>query len=101
MDPFEALYGIRCKCLFGLFEIGIHSLVCLDLVFEAIGIIFLLKERLKKAQSTQKSYVFNRKRDLEFCISDWVYLKISIIKGVMRFGKTVILVPGMWAHIKS
>ena len=37
-------------------------------------------------QSWQKSYAYNRKRDLEFEVVDWVFLKISQIKGVMRFG---------------
>ena len=47
--------------------------------------------------STQKSYVGNRKRDLELEDRDWVYLKISPMKGVMRFGKKGNLVPVMWA----
>ncbi|WMV25189.1 hypothetical protein MTR67_018574 [Solanum verrucosum] len=44
-------------------------------------------------QSRQKSYIDVRKRDLEFDVSDQVYLKISPIKGVMRFGKKGKLSP--------
>ncbi|WMV18524.1 hypothetical protein MTR67_011909 [Solanum verrucosum] len=38
------------------------------------------------AQSRQKSYADVRRRDLEFEVHDRVYLKISPMKGVMRFG---------------
>ncbi|WMV37628.1 hypothetical protein MTR67_031013 [Solanum verrucosum] len=38
-------------------------------------------------QSRQKSYTDVRRRELEFEVDDWVYLKVSPMKGVMRFGK--------------
>ncbi|WMV58137.1 hypothetical protein MTR67_051522 [Solanum verrucosum] len=38
------------------------------------------------AQSRQKSYADVRRRDLGFDVHDWVYLKVSHMKGVMRFG---------------
>ncbi|WMV40939.1 hypothetical protein MTR67_034324 [Solanum verrucosum] len=37
------------------------------------------------AQSRHKSYVDVRRRELEFAIDYWVYMKISPMKGVMRF----------------
>lgn len=48
----------------------------------------LIREKLKAAQSRQKSYSDVRRRDLEFEVGEWVFLKVSPIKGVMRFGKT-------------
>lgn len=45
------------------------------------------------AQSRQKSYSDVRRRDLEFRINDWVFLKVSPMKGVMRFGKKGKLSP--------
>ncbi|WMV37684.1 hypothetical protein MTR67_031069 [Solanum verrucosum] len=53
----------------------------------------LIKEMLKMAQSRQKSYVDVRRRDRDFDVSNWVYLKILPIKGVMRFGKKGKLSP--------
>ena len=38
------------------------------------------------AYSRQKSYADNRRKDLEFEEGNKVYLKISPIKGVVRFG---------------
>ena len=39
------------------------------------------------AQSRKKSYVESRIKVLKFEVYDWVYLNISHMKGVMRFGK--------------
>ncbi|WMV34313.1 hypothetical protein MTR67_027698, partial [Solanum verrucosum] len=45
----------------------------------------LIRERLLTAQSRQKSYSDVPRTDLEFCVDDWVFLKVSPMKGVMRF----------------
>ncbi|XP_069144375.1 uncharacterized protein [Solanum lycopersicum] len=47
----------------------------------------LIQERLLAVQSRQESYVDNRRRDLAFQIGDWVFLKVSPMRGVMRFGR--------------
>ncbi|XP_070046328.1 uncharacterized protein [Nicotiana tomentosiformis] len=39
------------------------------------------------SQSHQKSYSNVRHRDLEFEEDDWVFLKVSPMKGIMQFGK--------------
>ena len=49
--------------------------------------IALIKEILKTAQIRQKSYVDNRRRDLEFEVGDHVFLKVSPMMYVMRFGR--------------
>ncbi|XP_070022771.1 uncharacterized protein [Nicotiana sylvestris] len=41
---------------------------------------------MKTAQSRQKSYVDVRRRELEFQVDDWVFLKVSPMKEVIRFG---------------
>ena len=40
---------------------------------------------MSKAQSRQKSYVDKRRKPLEFVVRDKVFLKVSSMKGVMRF----------------
>ncbi|XP_070034725.1 uncharacterized protein [Nicotiana tomentosiformis] len=47
----------------------------------------IIKKRLKTAQSHQKSYSDICRRDLEFQEDDWVFLKVSPIKGVMQFSE--------------
>ena len=55
--------------------------------------IALIKEILKAAQSRHKSYADNRRRDLEFEVGDHVFLKVSLMKYVMRFGRKGKLSP--------
>ena len=45
------------------------------------------------AQSRQKSYADQKIRDLEFMVGERVLLKVSPMKGVMRFGKKGKLSP--------
>ncbi|WVZ91163.1 LOW QUALITY PROTEIN: hypothetical protein U9M48_037368 [Paspalum notatum var. saurae] len=44
----------------------------------------MIRENLRIAQTTEKSYADNRRRDLEFA-GDYVYLKVSPIRGLRRF----------------
>jgi hypothetical protein len=45
----------------------------------------VIKENLKVTQSRQKSYADKRRRDLSFKIGDFVYLKVSPMRGTHRF----------------
>ena len=87
MAPFEALYGRRCRSPICWNEVGERKLLGPELVQLTTEKIQLIRERLLAAQSRQKSYADNRRRDLEFQVGDHVFLKVSPSKGVMRFGK--------------
>jgi hypothetical protein len=45
-----------------------------------------IRHNLKEAQARQKNYADKRCRPLDFQVSDHVYLKLSPMKGVSRFG---------------
>ena len=60
-------------------------MIGIDLILYAMEKVQLIRDRLKTAQSCQKSYADVRRRELEFQVDDWVYLKVSPMKGVMRF----------------
>ena len=45
----------------------------------------LIIDRHKTAQSHQKFYAKVRRRELEFEVDDWVFLKVSPMKGAIRF----------------
>ena len=47
----------------------------------------LIRDRLKTSQSCQKSYADVSRRELELKVDNWVFMKISPMKGVMTFGK--------------
>ncbi|GJV66253.1 putative reverse transcriptase domain-containing protein [Tanacetum coccineum] len=55
---------------------------------------------LKGCRDRQKSYADKRRKPLEFSVGDYVLLKVSSWKGVVRFGKKGKLAPrsgGCWA----
>jgi hypothetical protein len=45
----------------------------------------MIRENLKVAQSRQKSYADKRRGDLSFEVGDFVYLKVSPLRGTHRF----------------
>jgi hypothetical protein len=45
----------------------------------------MVRESLKIAQSWQKSYADKRRRDLLFDVGEFVYLKVSPMRGTRRF----------------
>jgi hypothetical protein len=45
----------------------------------------MIRKNLKIPQSRQKSYVDKRRRDLSFEVSDFLYLKVSPMRGTRRF----------------
>ena len=87
MAPYEALYGRRCRYLIGWFEVGEPSLLGPDLIYKTLEKVHIIRIWLQITCSRKKSYADHRIRDLEFEESDKVYLKISPMKGVVRFGK--------------
>jgi hypothetical protein len=53
----------------------------------------MIRENLKVAQSWQKSYADKRRRDLSFKIGDFIFLKVSPMRGTQRFKVTGKLAP--------
>jgi hypothetical protein len=63
-----------------------------DILLEVEENIKMVQENLKIAQSRQRSYVDTR-RELSFEVEYFVYLKVSPIRGVRRFGVKGKLAP--------
>jgi hypothetical protein len=57
-----------------------------DILLEAEENIKIVRENLRIAQSRQQSYTDMRRRELSFEVGDFVYLKVSPIREVRRFG---------------
>ena len=53
----------------------------------------MIRECLLAAQSRQKAYANHRRHDLEFSVEDRVFIQVSLMKGIMRFGKKSKLSP--------
>ena len=93
MAPYEALYGRPCRSPVCWAEVGDKSLLGPEIVQLTTEKVKIIRERLKTAQSRQKSYADNRRRDLEFDVDSHVFIKVTPMKGHPRFGKRGKLTP--------
>jgi hypothetical protein len=93
MPPYEALYGRKCQSPLYWDNIGERQTSGPELIQDTHEKVRVIKERMSAAQSRQKSYADNRRRPLEFEVGDHVFLKVSPMRGVMRFGKKGKLSP--------
>ncbi|WMV14597.1 hypothetical protein MTR67_007982, partial [Solanum verrucosum] len=93
MAPFEALYGRRYHSPVGWFESTEPRPQGTDLIQEALDQVKVIQDRLRTAQSRHQSYADRRRRPLRFSIGDRVFLHVSPMKGVMRFGRRGKLIP--------
>jgi hypothetical protein len=84
MAPFEALYGRKCRTPLYWNQTGESQVFGLEILQEAEKQVQIIRENLKTAQSRQKSYADNR-RELIFEVGDFVYLKVSPMRGMKRF----------------
>jgi hypothetical protein len=93
MAPFDALYGRRCRTPLNWSEVGERTLFGPDLVKDAAEKVQVIRENLKLAQMRQKSYHDKGTAPRHFEVGDYVYLKVSLTKGVQRFGVKGKLAP--------
>jgi hypothetical protein len=85
MAPSEMLYGRRCRTPIFWNETGERHVFGPDIIQDIKKQVCIVRENLKVAQSRQKSYTDHRWRDLSFEIGDFVYLKVSPMRGLRRF----------------
>ncbi|XP_071681688.1 uncharacterized protein [Lolium perenne] len=85
MAPFEALYGRRCRTPLNWSETGDSQVFGPDHLREAEEQVQLIRDRLKAAQSRQKSYADSKRRELTFNVGDHAYLRVTPLKVMQRF----------------
>jgi hypothetical protein len=56
-----------------------------DILQEAKKQFCMVRDNLRAMQSRQKSYADHRRRELSFEVGDFVYLKVSPMRGLSRF----------------
>jgi hypothetical protein len=56
-----------------------------DILQEVEKQVRMVRENLRVTQSMQKSYVDHRRRELSFEVRDFVYLKVSPMRGLRHF----------------
>ena len=87
MALFEALYERRCRSPIGWFDAFEVRPWGTNLLRESLDKVKFILEKLLAAQNRQKDYADRKVRDLDFMEGEQVLLKVSPMKGVMRFGK--------------
>ncbi|XP_055800328.1 uncharacterized protein LOC129869714 [Solanum dulcamara] len=69
-------------------ELGPHST---DLLQDAFAKVRAIQDRLRTTQSRHQSYADRRRRPLRYEVGDQVFLRVSPLKGIMRFGRHAFL----------
>ena len=89
----EILYGRPCRSPLCWADAEEHVTLGPELVQETTEKVNKIRERLKIVQSRQKSYADPTRCEIEFDIGDRVFLKVSPMRGVTRFGVKGKLAP--------
>ncbi|CAN6685973.1 unnamed protein product [Malus baccata var. baccata] len=88
-----ALYGRACRMPLCWSEVGERVLEGPEIVDETTQNMQVIKSNLKAAEDRQKSLADRLATDRVYDVGDWVFLKLSPWRGVVRFGKRGKLSP--------
>ncbi|XP_048438961.1 uncharacterized protein LOC125476675 [Pyrus x bretschneideri] len=93
MSPFEALYGKSYRTPLCWSEVRERVLLGPEIIDETTQNVQVIKSNLKAAQDRQKSLADRHTTDRVYKVGNWVFLKLSQWRGVVRFGKKGKLSP--------
>ncbi|XP_021743414.1 uncharacterized protein LOC110709501 [Chenopodium quinoa] len=93
MALFEALYGRKCRSLVCWNDISETMILEPQMIEDRVKQVKEIQPKIQAAQDRQKSYADLKRREQEFEVGDKVFLKVSPMKGVMRFGNKGELSP--------
>ena len=93
MPPYETLYGRKCRSPLYWEEVGERKILGPELVQQTKEKVELIRKRLVAAQDRQRNYADLNWKNTEFEVGEFVLLKVSPWKGLVRFGKKGKLSP--------
>ncbi|KAG8492999.1 hypothetical protein CXB51_010290 [Gossypium anomalum] len=93
MAPYEALYGRKWRTLLYWAELSEKKIHGINLIQETKAKVKVIRDSLKAASDRQKSYVDLKQKEIEFQVSDKVFLKVSPWKKILQFGRKGKLSP--------
>ena len=73
--------------------VGDRQLFGPDLIRDSEEKVKLIRDRLKIAQSRQKSYADSKRKEVTYKVGDRAYLRVSPLRGIKRFGVKGKLAP--------
>ncbi|KAG8503420.1 hypothetical protein CXB51_001332 [Gossypium anomalum] len=93
MAPYGALYGRKCRTSLYWTELSEKKIHGVELIRETKEKVKTIRDSLKAASDRQKSYADLKCREIEFQVKDRVFVKVSLRKKVLRFGRKGKLSP--------
>ena len=93
MAPYEALYGRRCRTSLCWYQDGEAFVLGPEFLQQTTSKVKLIQDRMRAAQSRQKSYADKRREPLEFDEGDHVFLRVTPTTGIGRVLKSRKLTP--------
>ena len=93
MAPYAAMYGRNCRSPLSWDDVGDRELCGPELVVKIVDVVKTIREKLRIAQDRYKHWADAKRRHLEFQIGDQVFFKISLNRGLIRFGRRGKLSP--------
>ena len=84
--PFEVIYGRRSRTPLNWSETGERQFFGPDMIQEAEEQVRIIREKLKTAQSRQKSQYDRKHKAKTFEVDEKAYLRITPLKGTHHFG---------------
>jgi hypothetical protein len=85
MASFEMLYDHRCRILLFWNETRERKIFGPDILQEAEKQVCMVRKNLRVMQLRQNNYANHRRRELSFEVRDFVYLKVSPMRGLCHF----------------
>ncbi|XP_074288330.1 uncharacterized protein LOC141613488 [Silene latifolia] len=86
MTPFEALYGRKCRSTVYWDDRADAAMLGPEMIHEIVEQVHIIRQKMRAAQDRQKSYTDLKRNDIEFVVGDKMLLKVSPMRGVVRFG---------------
>ncbi|XP_016669960.1 uncharacterized protein [Gossypium hirsutum] len=80
MALYEALYSRRCRTPSCWTELGEWCVLGPELVYDTKDKVRLIRDRLKMTLDRQKSYVDLKRKEIEYSMGDFVFLKVLLWK---------------------
>jgi len=84
MEPYEALYGRKCRTPLCWYQDGDVVLVGPELLEQTIEKVRMARDRMQASQSRQKAYADRKRRPLELTARDHVFLRVTRTTSVGR-----------------
>ena len=93
MAPYEALYDQRCKTPVCWTELNEHKVIGPDIVKDTKDKVQVIQQRFKAVSDRHKSYADLKRKDIVYEDGDKVFLKVSLWRKILKFGKRWKLSP--------